>query len=256
MKKKVIIFILIIFLVIGLGVGSFFAVEYYLSDKEETEVIETNKIYDDLDYVFVKEEKILGEEHSCLDGGIEMILPQINLNNEDALSFNEELEERFNNNINDFKFENNNTCFYTAVIFTYRDYLNGDILSFVLEELSVNGSYGNVRYEVRNFDVKENRLLTREDLLESKGLTLSTFRTKVEKAIDDYYEKELADLYPCDAIDTECLERMEQDIVQTKASIDYNRIVLFLNEKGNLTIIIDVYSPGHDDYMKRTLEIT
>jgi len=254
MNKKVIIFIVITLVVIGLGVGAFFIVDHFVYGEKEV-ISSSNKINEKEDYVYNLKTENLGREHVCLEGGVYFALPKINLNNEAVKRYNKNLEDRYNNQLEEYKFDSEQ-CWALYKDFSFEYHLNGDILSFILKETINGGTHTYSSYEVKNYDVKLNRELRPSDILAHKNISLEVFEDKLYNAISAHYNKNTY-IYHCDP-DSECNEdQLNLDLTKTVTSIDYNRMSIFMDSKGILSIIVKVYTTmGHDDYYPTILEIT
>jgi len=179
-----------------------------------------NKIYADKPFAFIKEEKIFYEDE---DYTIKTFLPVINLNNQKAKELNKRLEELYN--------YSKTSSGDSTLVLRFEEYINGDILSFVLYEDYYEG--GDI--EAFNFNLKTNKEVTFDEILVIKKISLSDFKTKVNKALDKHFNdhKEMYDYMEH--------TNLEKDLETAKNSVDYSKLNIFLNQNNNIAAIINVH---------------
>ena len=250
--------IALIVLVLGLAFIGYYVYENFVKNDEPTvnnnnneenpvNGPEGNKIDPDQDFVFIKESETLRDETISR-------LPQINLDNPRATAFNANLETRFKSALANAEWDDELDGYTNVTRFGFRDYLNGDILSFVLIENSTfDFSGGSINYEILNFNIRTNQELTQNDILEYKEITLDEFKEMVNAAIEEYFD-EIRTIYN---VGGQFMETgFQGDVQNTKDSIDYDALLIFLNQNGNLSIIIDIFNSfGHDDRFPFIMEI-
>jgi len=191
-----------------------------------------HKIDKDRDYVFVKEKTNIISEYSGTDYG-ETLLPQINLNNPEAIAYNTMLERRYKESVK--------SAGDSLVRLHYKSYINNDILSFVLNEEYYEG----YSLDAVNFSIAANKKLTQEDILRSRGIPSAELKSKLPAAIvacfnnNDYYDN-LQDK-------TEILEK-------TISDIDFNNLKLYLNETNALTVIVFIDDGAYGQHEPLVIE--
>ncbi len=205
----------------------------------EKDVTKINKVYENRDWVYVKETKTTRDDYICSQSAANTMLPQINLTNTDAQKYNQELETIYLN-----------TETKNVYINSYKSYLNSDILSFVLTE-GYTWCDGSPLITSINFNVKTNKKMTLEDILNIKKMSLDTFKNKLNIIIDKYYDdyKNDSQKNPDGYYDI-------KDVNNTKNNVNYDNLNLFINEDNNISVIIKVYcSNCMDEWYLQTLEV-
>ena len=110
---------------------------------------------------YTKEDK--NEKHE-----IDVNLPYININNEETDNFNKEIENTFKGKAEEILKDSNQNIIY---IVKYKAYVENNILSLVIySDLKQNTSAQRVIVQTFNFDLKENKKLTLEDIINSFDL--------------------------------------------------------------------------------------
>ena len=148
-----------------------------IEDKGEYKI---QKIKQDENLVYTnytKEEK--NEKHE-----INVNLPYININNEETDNFNKEIENTFKGKAEEILKDSNQNIIY---IVKYKAYVENNILSLVIySDLKQNASAQRVIVQTFNFDLKENKKLTLEDIINSFDLK----KADVQNKINTYIQKE------------------------------------------------------------------
>lgn len=151
-----------------------------IEDKGEYKI---QKIKQDEDLVYTnytKEEK--NEKHE-----IDVNLPYININNEETDNFNKEIENTFKGKAEEILKDSNQNIIY---IVKYKAYVENNILSLVIySDLKQNTSAQRVIVQTFNFDLKENKKLTLEDIINSFVLKKADVQNKINTDIQKEQKK-------------------------------------------------------------------
>lgn len=151
-----------------------------IEDKGEYKI---QKIKQDENLVYTnytKEEK--NEKHE-----IDVNLPYININNEETDNFNKEIENTFKGKAEEILKDSNQNIIY---IVKYKAYVENNILSLVIySDLKQNTSAQRVIVQTFNFDLKENKKLTLEDVIDSFDLKKADVQNKINIDIQKEQKK-------------------------------------------------------------------
>lgn len=151
-----------------------------IEDKGEYKI---QKIKQDENLVYTnytKEEK--NEKHE-----INVNLPYININNEETDNFNKEIENTFKGKAEEILKDSNQNIIY---IVKYKAYVENNILSLVIySDLKQNTSAQRVIVQTFNFDLKENKKLTLEDIIDSFDLKKADVQSKINTDIQKEQKK-------------------------------------------------------------------
>lgn len=151
-----------------------------IEDKGEYKI---QKIKQDENLVYTnytKEEK--NEKHE-----IDVNLPYININNEETDNFNKEIENTFKGKAEEILKDSNQNIIY---IVKYKTYVENNILSLVIySDLKQNTSAQRVIVQTFNFDLKENKKLTLEDIINSFDLKKADVQNKINTDIQKEQKK-------------------------------------------------------------------
>lgn len=151
-----------------------------IEDKGEYKI---QKIKQDENLVYTnytKEEK--NEKHE-----IDVNLPYININNEETDNFNKEIGNTFKGKAEEILKDSNQNIIY---IVKYKAYVENNILSLVIySDLKQNTSAQRVIVQTFNFDLKENKKLTLEDIINSFDLKKADVQNKINTDIQKEQKK-------------------------------------------------------------------
>lgn len=129
---------------------------------------------------YTKEDK--NEKHE-----IDVNLPYININNEETDNFNKEIENTFKGKAEEILKDSNQNIIY---IVKYKAYVENNILSLVIySDLKQNTSAQRVIVQTFNFDLKENKKLTLEDVIDSFDLKKADVQNKINTDIQKEQKK-------------------------------------------------------------------
>lgn len=252
MNNKKTIFAIIIAIIILIAVISGILIFKNSNNKEEEkkgEIVNQEQLSEE-ELVYNAKYEINVEQTSYKDNfgreySVEDIkLPYINLDSEDAKKANKEIEELHKNLIKEFK-ENigyaQQKMMTNDFVTSYNTYINGDILSILIEEdRGYDGKLHN-SYYTYNFDVKTGKMLSYEEVYKKAGFTEENISEKVENAIktlDVYNETEQSEADKCiqktiKAYNDRSLKNIGFDGIDAEYYLGY-----FLNEGGKLNIVI------------------
>ena len=129
---------------------------------------------------YTKEDK--NEKHE-----IDVNLPYININNEETDNFNKEIENTFKGKAEEILKDSNQNIIY---IVKYKAYVENNIVSLVIySDLKQNTSAQRVIVQTFNFDLKENKKLTLEDIIDSFDLKKADVQNKINTDIQKEQKK-------------------------------------------------------------------
>ncbi len=170
------------------------------SEEEETtlktnfENIFDNQVEDKGEYKIQKinqNEKIVYTDYSKEDKTekheISVNLPSINIKNDDVENFNKEIENTFGGKSEEILKSSNQNTIYTV---KYKAYVENNILSLIIySDLKQNTSAQRVIIQTFNFDLKENKKLSLEDILNSFSLNKNEVQNKINIDIQKEQKK-------------------------------------------------------------------
>lgn len=170
------------------------------SEEEETtlktnfENIFDNQVEDKGEYKIQKinqNEKIVYTDYSKEDKTekheISVNLPSINIKNDDVEKFNKEIENTFGGKSEEILKSSNQNTIYTV---KYKAYVENNILSLIIySDLKQNTSAQRVIIQTFNFDLKENKKLSLEDILNSFSLNKNEVQNKINTDIQKEQKK-------------------------------------------------------------------
>jgi len=191
--------------------------------------------------VFVKGTRVTEIDVLC-SMHVRTLLPQVNLNNQHARSFNTRMENRYMNAERD-----------EITIVSYSAFLNSNILSIVIYS-QYSWCSGGGAIESINFHATEDRLMSTTEIIGMRFASINLFETALHRAIDDHFSAEVERyienggvvLGPVD--EAEVREQFKDFAKETKERIDFNRLNVFMNERNRLSIIIH-FSSYFEDHM-------
>ena len=170
------------------------------SEEEETtlktnfENIFDNQVEDKGEYKIQKinqNEKIVYTDYSKEDKTekheISVNLPSINIKNDDVENFNKEIENTFGGKSEEILKSSNQNTIYTV---KYKAYVENNILSLIIySDLKQNTRAQRVIIQTFNFDLKENKKLSLEDILNSFSLNKNEVQNKINTDIQKEQKK-------------------------------------------------------------------
>ena len=162
--------------------------------KANFENIFDNQVEDKGEYKIQKinsNEKIVYTNYSKEDKTekheISVNLPNINIKNDAVENFNKEIENTFKGKAEEILKDSNQNIIY---IVKYKAYVENNILSLVIySDLKQNTSAQRVIVQTFNFDLKENKKLTLEDVIDSFDLKKADVQNKINIDIQKEQKK-------------------------------------------------------------------
>lgn len=162
--------------------------------KANFENIFDNQVEDKGEYKIQKinsNEKIVYTNYSKEDKTekheISVNLPNINIKNDAVENFNKEIENTFKGKAEEILKDSNQNIIY---IVKYKAYVENNILSLAIySDLKQNTSAQRVIVQTFNFDLKENKKLTLEDIVNSFDLKKSEVQNKINADIQKEQKK-------------------------------------------------------------------
>lgn len=196
---------------------------------DETKV--NNSKIEQKDIVYAKFRKELQNDVFTIDVDI----PFINIDEDTPKKFNEEIQNAFKLKTESILKTTDEKVFYTV---SYKAYIQNDILSLVIKsELKENESKQRIIVQTYNYNLKEKREATLEEILNLKSINMATAESKIKKAINlkQQNNKSLSDLG---------YNLYERDY--TSSVYDINNAKQFLFGKDGRIYVI--YAYGNEDF--------
>lgn len=232
--RTMILLIIIFILIVALGVV------YYLGFIKDTE-----KMVNSENTVNVYENGEIGEENKeveKIDSNKDLVytdynnnsfsIPKINMNSQDVISINNEIEKI----ITEVKKDAQDDVRGMYYGMDYKSYINGEVLSVVINKYSDNDY---VDYSIYNVSVKTGKRFTNEELISVKGVPSNEF---VNKLPDLYKKKYMEDF-----------NLTENELNSSFHADTYNKTVakenygvnepMFLDGNGNINVVAKIYKP-------------
>lgn len=265
-KSKILVCIIILVLIIAL-IGSFitYTSEIELKDDQISsllQAIEDAKLQLSLqeDGSYVLSEYVYDAEYDydvdeTTEYGLysikDIVVPYININTEEAKEINSEIKELFDEAISVYKEYLDDETFYTTI--SYESYINDNILSVII--LTTNGGTDIPleEYISYNFDLTTLETVDFKYVYETAGFTETTINEKVGEEIKEYLASE--DYEDIWTEENSQEDYTEKSISNYQNSVSNNSIKYYLNEDGNLNIIVDMEIPAGRETFEIPLEI-
>lgn len=150
---------------------------------ENPEDVETKKIEEDKPIIYTKTEK---KESKLNSYDLEVHIPYINIDNTIIETYNKEIEQFVNKTNNILQSKNKNTI-YTV---EYVANVQNDILSLMIRSnLKEGSSAQRVIIETYNYDLRNNKEITLEEVLRIQGLNNLDIQKKIQNEIETEQRK-------------------------------------------------------------------
>lgn len=150
---------------------------------ENPEDAETKKIEEDKPIIYTKTEK---KESKLNSYDLEVHIPYINIDNTIIETYNKEIEQFVNKTNNILQSQNKNTI-YTV---EYVANVQNDILSLMIRSnLKEGSSAQRVIIETYNYDLRNNKEITLEEVLRIQGLNNLDIQKKIQNEIETEQRK-------------------------------------------------------------------
>jgi len=230
----------VVFVVIlVVSVVTSFLLGQYLGSKNQSmfnyslaKVIEINKIKDNKEIVYSKEVYIPNKLPEDLNSNeVSSELPIINLDYDSVRNINKGIEEKYK------KLKDDNIITDAMVNINsvkYKHYVNDDILSLVVEYKNNNYTAGYVSYEYNTYNINKitGEVLSNDDLIKFKNLTVDDVYNKIVQNVEKEYEDLGYDDYKNTDFYKETVNNIKKD----------DKIVspLFLDIDNNLNVCLNI----------------
>jgi len=155
-------------------------------------------------------------------------IPKININSQDVIAINSEIEKLITETKTGIEDES-----FWYVNIGYKTYINGDILSLVIDK---NTGYDYTDYVVYNVNMKTGKKYSNEELIILKGYSTNEFLNK----LPELYKKQYMGEYIT-----------EEQLNSSIHSVPYNKTIskenysinepMFLDDNGNVNIVAKIY---------------
>lgn len=138
-----------------------------------------NKIDNEKKLVYTEYEK---KESKVNSFDLEVHIPQINIQNETISKFNKEIQEVFRSKTDSVLKSENKNIIYTV---EYVANIENNILSLMIRSnLKEGSSAQRVIIQTYNYDLKKNKEITLQELLERENIKEQDVQTKIKETID------------------------------------------------------------------------
>lgn len=161
--------------------------QIFTNSIENGEVQENKKKESDKPLVYTKTEK---KESKLNSYDIEVHIPYINIDNEKIEEYNKEIEDFVDKTNSVLESQNRNTIYTVEYVANVHD----DILSLMIRSnLKEGSSAQRVIIQTYNYDLRNNKEITLEEVLKIKNVNLSEVQEKIKKEIN-VEQKKVEDL--------------------------------------------------------------
>ena len=161
--------------------------QIFTNSIENGEVQENKKKESDKPLVYTKTEK---KESKLNSYDIEVHIPYINIDNEKIEEYNKEIEDFVDKTNSVLESQNRNTIYTVEYVANVHD----DILSLMIRSnLKEGSSAQRVIIQTYNYDLRNNKEITLEEVLKIKNVNLSEVEEKIKKEIN-VEQKKVEDL--------------------------------------------------------------
>lgn len=193
--------------------------------------INVEKIEEDKEIFYSKFNKELQNEKFTIN----VAIPFININDDITKKFNEEIQNAFKLKTESILKTTDEKIFYTV---SHKAYIQNDILSIAIKsELKENENKQRIIIQTYNYNIKEKREATLEEIFKLKGISLETVDNKIRNTIKAKQQKNksLADLG---------YNLYERNYTSSEYDINNSKQYLF-GKDGKIYVI---YAYGNEDF--------
>lgn len=177
---------------------------------------------------------IIDKSYEYTDKKVKVEIPAVNLDTEKIKELNSEIEKKYEDAIS------TNEEFVSREV-TYKYYVNEDIISIVIKNSFLSGSYDT--YMVYNIDSKNGEVLNNEDILKTKNIAVDEYEEKISKQISSKFEENYSTAKEMPGYE----EAKSKNNSKENCSLDNTQV--YLREDGKLSYIANVYAiAGADKY--------
>ena len=245
-NNKLITTLLIVFIVLFLGLGIY--VIYDKTNGDDNKVNENNnevtyvkKINKEKFWVYdAKYEYDVDKKQYTTDFGVtyyinNIVAPYINIDSSDAKTANTEIKKSFDNAITKYNGE-----FTNVDNFDYKNYINNDIISVMLNYTWSGTDLPVVDYFTYNFNIKTGKLLSYEDIYSKFGYTKDSINNLMKEKINEKAAEVLNDEYYKDKLETLSNKSYEE----YKNNVNSDKIEYFIDSNNTLNVVVDIFNDG------------
>ncbi|MCD8020805.1 MAG: hypothetical protein LUF92_14880 [Clostridiales bacterium] len=215
---------------------------------------ETDAVTDSADHIDY--ENLVTSAYSATYNSMSFEIPQININSEYVASVNQEIWDALFTELDELiSYWEANNDYDGGEYISYKWYVNGDILSLVIESHLVDWAWWD--YCVYNIEISTGSAVSESGLLSYYGISEDDYKKEVRQALYSYNYDGLEQSYN-NYKKSQDQERMDYINTQLALTISEENVALsqpFLNENGQLCIIGRVYSPVEADYYEHIINL-
>ncbi|MBQ6992422.1 MAG: hypothetical protein IJN50_05905 [Clostridia bacterium] len=173
--------------------------------------------------------------------GYNFIIPKINIDSKDVEEINNEIEQKIikevKKQIKESKKNQEDVDFaVTPCDISYKYYINGEILSLVLE---FGFPYNHIEYTGYNVNIKSGKKITNEEILKYKGVLVADFSNKLPEIYGNFYKENFGNMNEENELYEEYKKQYEKTISKENCNINN---YMFLDNEGNINIIAKIYT--------------
>ena len=217
--------------------------ENEINDKNNEVIIENEQqevvdwVYDanyEKDITVDSYETEFGEVYNAKD----IIVPFINIDSEDAVEANDEIKQIFDSAINNFNSGVSDKMTYVDEC-SYKEYINNNKLSVVVTYGVGATDVVHPEYYTYNFDLENGNEFSYEEAYAYAGLDSTNIDDNVKNAI----RYKMKERFGSALVGEDFENYTNRSIENYENSLKDNTIKYFINEKGNLNIIVTLEAP-------------
>ena len=204
-------------------------------ENEQQEVVDW--VYDanyEKDITVDSYETEFGEVYNAKD----IIVPFINIDSEDAVEANDEIKQIFDSAINNFNSGVSDKMTYVDEC-SYKEYINNNKLSVVVTYGVGATDVVHPEYYTYNFDLENGNEFSYEEAYAYAGLDSTNIDDNVKNAI----RYKMKEKFGSALVGEDFENYTNRSIENYENSLKDNTIKYFINEKGNLNIIVTLEAP-------------
>lgn len=166
---------------------------------------------------------------------IDLYLPTININSDDATKFNNTTQEVFANKANEILSGATVNTIYTV---SYTGYINGDIMSVIIESTLKEGlSAQRVIVQTYNYNLKTGKEVSIDEAISQRGISVNEVSSKINIQLKEAIKE-------ANEIQVAGYSVYKRNIEDKMYKVE-NTSTFYLGEDGNLYII---YAYGNNEF--------
>lgn len=145
----------------------------------QNETVEVEKISDNFDLVVTAFQYNVNEEQKSISASI----PYININTDVARQINQEINDNYRTQAETIRDSVSNEDIIYNI--SYKSYIQNNIISLVIKiELREGNNSQKIMIQTYNYSLTENRIVTLEEMLENKGISISSAENKIKNEVE------------------------------------------------------------------------